>query len=247
MYQLIIEISLPEPYRTTLIEERKKYPGDSFFVANALPDPKLGTDGDAMNLPRVAAGLRTSFMGNVWHGIPNKPEFKGWPWKGVKPLISNVEISIKRIVHFMPFSSSMNHPDRLSYLLFGAGDEAHLMYIQTMHGKEPDFEHVASLEEVPDWLPADLLKAGAVIDLPDQERFGSIEDEKRGVRCASPFADRTTIEVRYRGLEPKPPRRSVAIGNNKWFCTRSGNIPDPCKDLNTRACGTATPKKYLSP
>ena len=244
-YQLVIEISLPEPYRSKLIEERKKYPGDSFFLANVIEDPVLGTDeSDPLNLPELTAGLRTSFIGNVWHGIPNKPAYKGWPWWGVQPVLSNVPINVKRVVHFVPFSASMNHPDRLSYLLFGAGDEAHLMHIQTMHGDEPDFDHVASLKEAPDWLAADLLEAGAVIDLPDQQRFGDEKDKTRGVRCASPFENGTKVDVRYRGIEP---RRSITIGNNKWFCTRIANRPDPCKDVNTRACGSATPKEYLSP
>jgi hypothetical protein len=241
-YQLIIEISLPEPYRSKLIEERKRHPADGYFVANLFPDDLIGSGSDPMNLSELAAGLRTSFKGNVWRGIPNKSVYNDWPWRGVRPFLSNVPISIKRIVHFVPFSESMNHPDRLSYLLFGSGAEAHLVHLQTMHSREPDFDHVASLKEVPGWLATDswLLEAGAVVDLPDKPRFGDDEDKRRGVRCATPFEDGAEIDVRYRGADPS---RRITIGTNKWFCTRIANSPDPCKEVNERKCGSETPEE----
>ena len=113
-----------------------------------------------------------------------------------------------------------------------------------MHGKEPDkepdYDHVASLKEAPGWLASDLLEAGVVIDLPDKPRFGDDEDRARGVRCTAPFEGGTETDVRYRGAAPV---RRIAIGDNKWFCTRIANNPDPCKEFNERACGSETPKE----
>jgi hypothetical protein len=239
-----MEITLPEPYRSKLVEERKRHPADSFFVANLFPDDLIDSGSDPMNLPELAAGLRTSFKGNVWRGIPNKPVYDDWPWRGVRPILSDVPITIKRIVHFEPFSESMNHPNRLSYVLFGSGAEAHVVHLQTMHGREPDYDHVASLKEAPRWLAPDLLEAGAVIDLPDKPTFGDDADKVRGVRCAAPFEDGSAIDVRYRGVDPI---RRITTGNNKWFCTRIANNPDPCKEFNERACGSESPKEYMSP
>jgi len=233
-YQFVVEISLPEPYRSTLIEERKRYPNDSFFVANALRDPAVENPvSDKMNLPETAATLRKSFIGNVWRGIPYKAAYKTWPWAGVKPILSNVPITIERTVHFLPFSASMNRPDRLTYLLFGSGAEAHIVHLQTMRGKEPDFDHVASLKEPPEWLPTDLLEAGAVIDLPNEE-----EQPTKPVRCESPFKDDTQIEVRYRGTDPK----NISIRNTQFFCTKIANLgrKDPCDEAIK--CGTEPPK-----
>lgn len=248
-YHLVIEISLPEPCLSKLMADRERHPADSFFMANAIKDVDLGrTETDPINLPEVAAGLRTSFIANVWHGVPNKPVYDHWPWKGVRPICTNVEVAVDRIVHFMPFTATMNHPDRLTYLLFGSGDKAYLMHIQTMHRRKPDFDHVASLKEAPDWLAQDLLQAGAVIDLPDHKRFGNIADEQRGSRCKSPFENGAKVDVRYRGIDIKePPRRAVTIGSNMWFCTRIANKTDPCREVNKRACGSETPKEYLSP
>jgi hypothetical protein len=232
-----------------LIEERKRHPDDSFFVSNLFPDDSIGSGNDPMNLPDLAAGLRASFVGNIWRGIPNKPVYDDWPWRGVQPILSNVPISIQRVVHFVPFSHSMNHPERLNYLVFGSGSEAHMVHVQTTHGDEPDFDHVVSLREIPEWLPTELLEAGAVIDLPDKPRFGDATDKTRKVRCSSPFENETEIKVRYRGEDPKLEEspRSVAIGNTKFFCTRIANNPDPCKEVNERECGSEPPKQDPSP
>lgn len=238
-YQFIVEISLPEPYRSQLMEERKRYPTDSFFMANLLPDD-AGSASDPMNLPELAGVLRTSFKGNVWRGIPNQPEYNYWPWAGVTPLLSNIPITIKRIVHFTPFSEVMNHPDRLSYLLFGSGTEAHLVHLQTMQGREPDYDHVVSLKTAPEWLAPDLLEAGVVVDLPDKPRFGDDTDKRRGVRCETPVKDGAEIGVRYRGVDPD---KRVTIDKSTWFCTRIANKPDPCVEVNERACGSETPKE----
>lgn len=233
-YQFIVEISIPEPYRKRLIEERERYPNDSFFLANALPDLEVENPvSDAINLPEVAATLRKSFVGNVWRGIPYKAEYTTWPWAGVKPILRNVPITIKRTVHFLPFSASMNRPDRLTYLLFGSGAEAHIVHLQTMRGNEPDYDHVASLTERPSWLPADLLEAGAVIDLPNEE-----EQPATPVRCETPFKDDTQIEVRYRGAN----RQRISIRNTQFFCTKISNLgrKDPCN--KAIKCGTEPAK-----
>src|SRR5262249_16434691 len=118
-YQLILELSLPEPYRSTLIEERRRHPDDSYFISNIWPDDSYQdhhtwSKSDPMNLPELASGLRTSLIANVWRGIPNLPEYTEWPWKGVVPILGNIPVTVKRVVFFEPFSHSMNHPDRLT-------------------------------------------------------------------------------------------------------------------------------------
>jgi hypothetical protein len=239
-YHLIAELSLPDSERSRLVEEIKRYPDDSFFVANLFPDDSIGSGDDPMNLPELASGRRSSFKGNVWRGIPNKPVYDDWPWRGVQPILSNVPITIKRVVYFAPFAESMNHSDRLSYLLFGSGAEAHLVHLQTKHGSEPDYDHVVTLTKAPDWLEPDLLEAGVVVDLPYKPRFGDDQDRAQGVRCATPLKDGSETDVRYRGASPV---RRITISKNKWFCTRIANMPDenrraPCEEFNQQACGS---------
>lgn len=69
MYQFIMEVSLPERLHSAIIREREAHPSDSYFLANALPDLKIGnTPDDPMTLPGLAARLRTSFVANVFRG-----------------------------------------------------------------------------------------------------------------------------------------------------------------------------------
>ena len=216
-YQFIFEVSLPELLHSAIIKERALHPRHSYFLANALLNSKLGsTRDDPMTVPELAAGLRTSFIGNVFRGLPYEEEYAHWPWEGVRPVFANIPVSIKRIVHFRPFSETMNYPETLTYLLFGGWNDAHIVHYQT---KEPDFDHMASLLAAPSWLDSSMLEAGVLIDLPDVPRSGAT------VRCTSPFEDGATIQVRYRGAGP---HRPITIERTHWFCTKICNSDDPC-------------------
>jgi len=237
MYQFVIEVSLDEASRLAFRREREAHPGDSYFLANTMPDEKVGTtSNDPMSLPQLAGRLRTSFVGNVFRGIPYQSKYMHWPWEGVRPVLADVQVEVMRIVHFRPFSKTMNYPDTLTYLLFGAENEAHMVHYQT---KMPDYDHMASLQAAPSWLANDMLEAGVIIDLPDVPRLqGGGKDIS--VRCTNPFADGASIQVRYRG---DGPRRPVTIGHSYWFCTRVCNDPDPCMEYTP--CGSPTPPEYM--
>src|SRR5205085_8900204 len=129
------------------------------------------------------------FMADVFRGIPNRPQYDHWPWDGMSPVISNVPVSVERIVFYRLFAMNMAYPKTLTYVLFGRGDEAHMTNYQT---KEPDFDHILSLESVPRWLPARELEAGIVIDVP------SVPE---GVQCINPLSKGNEFAVRYRGID----------------------------------------------
>lgn len=235
MYQFIMEVSLAEPARLAFRREREAHPSDSYFLANTMPDSKVGTTSDdPMTLPELAGGLRLSFTGTIFRGIPHQTKYAHWPWEGVRPVFRDVQVDVVRMVHFRPFSKTMNYPDTLTYLLFGAANEAHIVHCQT---KMPDYDHMASLQAVPSWLANDMLAAGVMVDLPDVPR---LEPGGRGVRCTNPFADGASIQVRYRG---DGPRRPLTIGHSYWFCTRVCNDPDPCTTYTP--CGSPTPPEYM--
>src|SRR5262245_14271904 len=157
MYQLVMEVSLPEPYHSLFVKERETNPRDSYFIANTVEDREVGNPySDPMTVPELSGGLRKSFIGNIFRGIPYKPAYSSWPWAGVRPVIANIPVNMERIVHFRPFAQSLSYPETLTYLLFGAGREAHMVNFQT---KKPDFDHVLSLGAAPDWLAQDLLRA----------------------------------------------------------------------------------------
>ncbi len=237
MYQFVVEVSLPESARSAFVKEREAHPGDSYFLANAMPDSKVGTTADdPMTLPELAGRLRTSFAGNIFRGIPYQQKYEHWPWDGVRPVLSDIPVNVVRIVHFRPFAATMNYPDTLTYLLFGAGSEAHIVHYQT---KMPDYDHMASLKAAPSWLANDMLAAGVMVDLPDVPRLGASE-QATGVRCTNPFEDGATVQVRYRSAGPGRP---VTIGHSYWFCTRVCNNPDPCTQY--KPCGSPTPPEHM--
>jgi len=42
MYQLMMEVSLPEPYHSPFVKERETNPRDSYFIANTVEDREVG-------------------------------------------------------------------------------------------------------------------------------------------------------------------------------------------------------------
>ena len=132
-------------------------------------------------------------------------------------------------MHFRPFSETTNYPDTLTYLLFGSGNEAHLVHYQT---KMPDYDHIASLKAAPTWLAKDMLAAGVSLTCPIYLDWKKMY--QAGLRCRRPFEDGSTIELRYRG---DGPRRPITIGSTYWFCTKICNDPDPCPHYG-QPCGS---------
>ena len=231
-FQFLIEVSLPEPERSKLAKLQKDFPHDSFFLGNVQEDEAVGEhQSDPMTISALASGLRKDFIGCVFHGIPDKPTYNEWPWVGVKPVLAEVPIRIERIVHFRPLVAALVQPDPLLYLLFGAGDEAHMVNFQTRY---PDVDHVLSLRGTPDWLPQEMLRASVIVDLPNRSRLGG---------CLNPIEDGSMVDVRYRG---KDVPRMIHVDFSSWFCTKIVNMPDdPCQTC-TRRCGTPTPARYMS-
>ena len=80
-----------------------------------------------MAIPDLATGARTTFQASIWAGIPIKHHYKVWPWKGIKPIVEDTPVTVERVVAYRHFDLQQNYPETLTYLLFGAGDEAHLL------------------------------------------------------------------------------------------------------------------------
>lgn len=228
-YQLVLEGRLPDWAMERYLKERAAHPEDSYFLGNSPSDLFI--------VPALPARERTAFLCDIFRGIPIKPYYDHWPWDGVTPVIANVPVVIERIVHYRLFAVNMNHPCTLSYLMFGAGNEAHMVNWQT---KEPDFDHVLSLAEAPDWLSQTQLKAGVSVDFPNIPRVppsppGAV------VHCINPLPKGSQQLVRYRGSSHPLP---VKIGPTFWFCTKICNANDPCAGGNS-PCGSGTPAELV--
>ena len=186
--------------------DQRQHPDETYFLGNVEDDP--------MSIPELATGSRTSFRASIWAGIPVKHHYKVWPWKHVKPIVADTPVTVERVVAYRHFDLQQNYPDSLTYLLFGAGDEAHLYHYQT---REPDFDEVVTLASAPDWLPAQLLEAGVHVNLPDLRATP--------VYCSSPLLDQH-YKVRYSG---QPEEYGLKIDRSLWFSTKVTNATDPCQ------------------
>lgn len=209
MYQLVMRARLSDDAMQEYVRRRSQHPSETYFLANSKPD--------LMTLPELQIGARSGFSVEVFQGIPKRKHYNGWPWEGVPPVIQ-APVTIERIVYYRHFDFNLNYPASLTYILFGSGGEAHLSHYQT---KEPDFDHVVSLAEAPDWLPPTQLEAGVHINIP---RLPNRPDG-RPVYCEEPVKKDEVHEVLYSGYGL--PRR-IKIGRSHWFETDIVNCEDPC-------------------
>lgn len=222
-YQFIVEAQLPDAAAAAYRDERRRNPKDSYFIVNS---PR-----DLVTLPSLQARDRDTLLCNIYRGIPANPP-PGLPWNNAKPVIGDVVLSIKRTVHFRPFSDQMQYPERLTYLLFGSAGEAHMTNWQT---KEPDFDHVLSLTAPPHWLAQDLLRAGVIVDFQDLP--SPREGQWPPLLRTNPLKEGAELPVRYRGEKHWG---KVRIGPTFWFCTNVANKEDPRGGMGG-PCGSLTP------
>lgn len=186
--------------------DQKQHPDETYFLGNV--------EADLRSIPELATGTRTSFRASIWAGIPVKHHYKVWPWKGIKPIVEDTPVTVERVVAYRHFDLQQNYPESLTYVLFGAGDEAHLSHYQT---REPDFDEVVTLDGSPDWLPKPLLEAGVHVNFPTLRATP--------VYCSSPLLD-PVYQVRYCG---QPTEYPLKIDRSLWFSTKVTNAKDPCQ------------------
>ena len=247
-YQIILKFSLPDKVYKDYLEFRRKNPDDTFVLCNAK-DKKHSEHKDETDkknkevrefcVPDLGAGIVTKFTANIFQGIrPLSPaevatdaHFFPWARKYVKPVIGEFEVTVERVVMFRPFDHLHTLPDYATYLIFGDGKsgEAHMTNLQTamlitdsfepqVFG--PDYDHVMSLAERPDWLLQDaMLEAGIVVTTP-MVRLIDPETGEPTIPDTSPFEQGSAIDVLYRGIGPS---RTVIAGKTYSYATEVCN------------------------
>ncbi len=166
-----------------------------------------------LTVPDLATGYRKSFVADIFRGIPKRKVYLDWPWKDVTPLVARAIVMIDRVVYCRHFDFNLQFPDSLTYVIFGAGQEAHMTHYQV---KEPDFDHVLSLDRAPCWLPEPMLECSVHLNFPDMR--------SAPVYCENPLLP-GTYNVEYAG---QPEVRPIDVGASHWFATNVVNSEDPC-------------------
>lgn len=211
-YQIVLRARLPDADMERFRRWRRQDPQQTYFLANLAETP--------MDVPQLATGEFTSFSAEVFKGIPPKKEYTEWPWEGVTPAIAKVRVSVEHVVYFRHFDYNFDYPRNLTYVLFGAGDEAHMQSYQT---KEPDYDHILSLASAPAWLPETKLESAVTVSFPTLR--------SRPVRLSNPLR-RKKYRVQYQGFWKYLGYRfaklhPLRIGTTWWFHTSPVNLVPP--------------------
>ncbi len=197
-YQVILKVNLPDYAMRHYADDRNQHPDEVYILGNVPTD--------LMTLPPIHNTQLVAFIADIFRGVPKDP-LKD------TPLIHNVRVTIDRVVHFRHFDLTQDYPKALTYVLFGSGTEAHMAHYLT---REPDFDHVLDLAEVPGWLPPAYLESGVNVSFP-------------GLRSSPPYCSNPLIEpayqVQFQGQEELYP---IQIGTSFWFDTGGLNSKDPC-------------------
>jgi hypothetical protein len=80
--------------------------------------------------------------------------------------LANVNVHIKKVAHGRIFDPTNDKPDKLTYIVFGAGQE---LYLTHYVAKPPDFDQVVSVKSEGHQLTADELDRGVEVVFPDRE------------------------------------------------------------------------------
>ncbi|MDP9104850.1 MAG: hypothetical protein M3N49_02855 [Candidatus Eremiobacteraeota bacterium] len=204
-FQLVLRATLPDDAMRRYLADRKANPDATYFLGNS-------TD-DLMTVQSIQSGRRDAFKADVFRGIPIQRDYPEWPWKNQTPIIAGASVRIDHVVYARHFDFGLAYPEKLTYVVFGMGDEAHLTHYQV---KEPDYDHVLSLARAPAWLPAEALEAGVhlnCVDLPQD------------MHCTNPLTS-AEQRVTYAGLPA--PIYTIEPGKSYWFSTKIVNMNDPC-------------------
>ena len=145
-YQAILEVTYTKSDssnpQAVYASDRKNNPQTKIYTLNpqefVLP-----------NLITTSTTPLSRFQAKVFQGHLEKP--------GHKPLLSDVEVNVTKVVHFREFDPNAAALAQLEYILFGKGKELFLAHFIT---KPPDFDQVLQVSIADRTLPAEALSKG---------------------------------------------------------------------------------------
>jgi len=98
--------------------------------------------------------------------------FRGHLERGGQPIdgLTDVSINIKKVVHARMFNPTEGKPDKLTYILFGAGQE---LFLAHHIAKPPDFDQVLSIKVDGHEVTAEELNRGVEVVFSDRQNVAS--------------------------------------------------------------------------
>lgn len=202
-YQLTLQARLDPASMTTYLTDKGAHPGQAYNLINL--------DSDQFTLPALVTGQVKTYSAAIYRGYSNLNGGTPGPL-----IVAKATVTPVRVIYFRAFNQNIPRPQRLSYMLFGDGKEAHLdHYIAA----DPDYQHLMTLPQVPTWLLPAQLQAGVEV---------TFAQSGTPIGCAPPLAA-GDHPVLFQGIAGAP--ASLRLGPTYWYSTGNMlNARDPCQD-----------------
>lgn len=191
-YQLILRASLPDFAMQAYLKDKELHPQDMYAVGNV--------QFDKMTLLQMKTGQVTSFVADIWRGMPEVPNC-------TPPMMHNVKVDIEEVVYFRQFDDSLPAPEQLTYIVYGSGDEVHMTHYMS---RRPDFQQVMDVQGLPAWIPPLQLRSGFHINIPNIPNSPA----DNVAYTESPLQEGKTYQVHFQGQKTAYP---LQPGNTYWF------------------------------
>jgi hypothetical protein len=192
-YQVLVRYNLPGEVIDTYLADRASHPASFYAVRNTVPMllPPLG-DGTLTEYP--ARLDRVTQTGNGEDRI-------------FEPIKDGFTARVGDVLHFRKFSQE-DFPPYLVYLIYGAGEEAHIAHRLV---DRPHFEQIIDLRQVPDGITQQELSQGLEVTIPAVPDNG---------HAGAPWTTRPLPDTEYRAIlnrngDSEP--ITLALGEERWW------------------------------
>ena len=233
-WELVLRVTLPEGAKKQIINDRDD--SEPHFLVNSA----LFTIPELIRRAWSLKANERKFAADIWKGFakadkPDEPDPDWVPWDEHEPLLTDVPVKVDAVIHHRHANLNLIGRAYEEYLLFGVGGEAHI-YHSPVH--LPDYDHIATLAEVPAWIQQDQLETGVMVSVPVVPWFAG------ETHCEGPplLVNQPTV-VRFNGItdyrtrnwdgSPSPnrtvPRYEMTVKQNWWFATSTLNFEPPTR------------------
>jgi plastocyanin len=150
VFHVTLEARLDDAAAQDAYRQYRKDHEDSLCII----DPEL------FLLPEIQSGKRTSF----------KATFSDDKSKSQIPGLTDVKVTITRIIQFRRYDPADVYPDRLTYQIYGNDKEVFLAHQVTA---APSFQEVVKLKDVPPYLTPEIIKSNPLLVMPTKRLASS--------------------------------------------------------------------------
>jgi hypothetical protein len=133
------------------------------------------------------------------------------------PILQDVSVNVRRVIHFREFDRKAKKPPQLEYLLFGKGEELFLAHLITA---PPDFDQIIAVKVTDHEFPEEVLAKGVLVIFPGTTNA-----------AASRLKEKQRIAGELK-VDNAPAMKTIQIEVNREFYFEEGELHVPA-DFDT--------------